>query len=368
MFVINNALSIILIILIVGAIILGLIILIKKEKPNINNNYDNLQELKKELKQVRNQLDESKTANQKLAERLAGYRATEPYNEKNKKDLDKSEKDLDEFKNINQKLNDAILVKNSEISKLEEKYEVLNREKSGLNIKQIGEELENWIQHEYNKNSFSFNNSSFKKTDKSILGAKPDFQFLIRDENNNQICNLIIEAKTQSNYTANSPKLKNSNHLDKLASDARNFRADYSVLVSELEMQKDDFLIKKVNDKGYQNMFIIRPHYFISFLNLMCFFALKKNKIEKANINLKDKQTILTEFNIFKDGIFKDFNNNIKNGTQKIFNASRDIKKKADLIEREAATILKDILIKLETKIRRYSIERKIPALKKIVK
>ncbi len=338
----------------------------KQKVIKIKEQYIRIEASAYELKKIPELLEAERVLNKSLSAKAIQAEANITNFELVKKNYAEKKIALEIEQSKTKTLNDKLKINDNKLIESKKNYEILDRQKSGLNIKQIGQELENWIENEYAKNSFSFADSTLTKTSKSILGTKPDFQFIIYDENHHQICNLIIEVKTQSDYSANSPKLKNQNHLEKLAIDANNFNADYAILVSELEMKKDDFLIKKVTNNNFKNIFIIRPHYFISFLNLMRFFALKRKQIDKLDIKLQDKQTILSEFHIFKTSIFKSFNNNIKNGTEKILRSAEDIKKKAIMIEREAITILEDTLVKLGSRIARYSIEDKVKSLKKI--
>ena len=231
----------------------------------------------------------------------------------------------------------------------------------------MGEQLENWLFSEYGNYSTLFDNCPFMKTNKAINGRKPDFQFIINDDDGNQISNIIIEAKTESQYSQESNKKSNASHLSKLWIDQKNFNADYSILVSELEMTDNDFLIKKVNNLEYKNMYIIRPQYFIPFLALIKEFALKRNKIDKIDIQLQEKQIIINEFNIFKEKLIKDFCSKIEVNVKTILNSSLKIKKEALTIETKAAMILDEVIENIANKIEKYSIEKKVKTLKKLV-
>ncbi len=70
----------------------------------------------------------------------------------------------------------------NKVKEISEKYAILDRQKSRLTVKEIGENLENWILKEYAKHSYSFTNAPLTKTNKTILGTKPDFQFIVNDE------------------------------------------------------------------------------------------------------------------------------------------------------------------------------------------
>ncbi len=65
-------------------------------------------------------------------------------------------------------------------------------------------------------------------------------------------------------------------------------------------------------------------------------------------------------------GFSKDFNNNIKNNVDTILKSANDIKVKAQIIENRSNKILDNILYQIENKVKRYSIEKQVPTLKKI--
>ncbi len=252
------------------------------------------------------------------------------------------------------------------INELKEEQEVLMRQKYSTNIKALGEGLENWIDNEYKNYSLLFNQCQFSKTNISKSGSKPDFQFIVNNDNDLQVANVIIEAKTESNLSQESNKRKNASHLAKLWKDQKSHQADYSILVSELEMTSNNFLIQKVNDLNYVNMFIVRPQYLIPLLALIKDFAIKRSTIAKTDIKLKEKAEILADFDLFKEKLIKDFCTKIEKNVSTINNQAYKIKQSAIMIESKASEILDDVLLKLTDKINKYSIEKKVQSLKNI--
>ncbi|MDE6429103.1 MAG: DUF2130 domain-containing protein, partial [Malacoplasma sp.] len=141
-----------------------------------------------------------------------------------------------------------------------EELERIERKKES-NVKTLGEDLENWIQNEYNLTFGMIDGCSLEKTTKNIGGHKPDFLFSVYDNKTKQILGKVtIEAKTQ--MSVSETQKKNKDHFAKLEMDRNNHDSEFALLVSELEPE-EIFYIKKVPDEKYQNMFIVRPRYFI---------------------------------------------------------------------------------------------------------
>ncbi|MDE5841480.1 MAG: DUF2130 domain-containing protein, partial [Malacoplasma sp.] len=147
-----------------------------------------------------------------------------------------------------------------------EELERIERKKES-NVKTLGEDLENWIQNEYNLTFGMIDGCSLEKTTKNIGGHKPDFLFSVYDNKTKQILGKVtIEAKTQ--MSVSETQKKNKDHFAKLEMDRNNHDSEFALLVSELEPE-EIFYIKKVPNEKYQNMFIVRPRYFIAFLSIV---------------------------------------------------------------------------------------------------
>ncbi len=281
--------------------------------------------------------------------------------------LDEAHQEIE--KNIETKYQLLFADKNERITKLQSAYDTLERNKASLNTKALGEELESWIQNQYNNYSLLFaEECAFSKTNVAKSGTKPDFLFTVNNESGINITKVIIEAKTESQFSKESNKRKNSSHFDKLWKDQKNFQADYSILVSELETTDNNFLIQKVNSNKYTNMFVVRPKCLIPLLALIRDFALKRSTIAKIDIELKEKQTILSEFDLFKEQLIKDFCDKIQKNVSTIKNQADKIKTSATMIETKANDILENIILSITTKINKYKIDKKVKSLKNFEK
>ena len=186
---------------------------------------------------------------------------------------------------------------------LKDRISALEDRKNSLNIKDIGEDLENWIDTNFSNSMGFLKDVSFKKTNDSIDGKKPDFKFTVLNDDGSEIVSVVIEAKSEAlNSKSNT---KNSDHYKKLDSDRRKNGGNYSLLISELEKDNDEFLFKNVGtiDNEFENMFVVRPQYFIAFLMLIYNIAQNQKEIHNLEINFKAKKELLTEFEKMRDSI-----------------------------------------------------------------
>ncbi len=249
---------------------------------------------------------------------------------------------------------------------IDKKYNDLTRQRQAMSIKVIGEDLENWIEEEYKRYSFQFDNCPLSKTNKAIKGKKPDFEFVVNNDAGQVITRVIIEAKSESMFSKDSNRKKNSDHLAKLNEDRINFDGQYGLLISELEMNTQDFLVSKVNNPEYKNIFIIRPQYFITFLSLVKEFALKRYDLTKETIDLENKEQIIRDFENFKETLLKDTFNKIKSQVETIQKEADKLQTSVTKIDESAYKILTSIIQERINKISKWKIEKKVPSLKKI--
>ncbi len=231
------------------------------------------------------------------------------------------------------------------------KTEHLNRlkERDQTNIKLIGEELESWIAQEYDRCLGMDNDVSLDKTTKSIGGTKPDFIYKILNMDKSVIDSVTIEAKTEST----TGKTRNSDHFETLDKNRNNLNSTYALLVSELEPKKD-FIIKSVS--GYDNMFIVRPVAMIPFLGLIKFITLKRRSIIDAEINFKQKQDIVNEFDKMKAEILENSFKNIDKNINDIIKHAEKIKIASDAILESAHKALDKHLITAKNKIKAFDV------------
>lgn len=202
------------------------------------------------------------------------------------------------------------------INTLQEEKNRLTLEKSMINVKKIGERLEHWCANEFEQFSLNgFVNCTFEKDNKSVKedddtkGTKADYIFKVyatSDKNENEILTSVAcEMKSEDPTSTN--KKKNSDHYKKLDADRRKKNCEYALLISELEWNDaNDVPIRKVKD--YEKMYVVRPQYFITFLNIVTNLAKKYQELllEKAKerILFKESDDLLREFEELKINAF----------------------------------------------------------------
>lgn len=292
---------------------------------------------------------------------------------------------LEKVHNLELKLQEAnsqmLLVKAENDAQIEKKEQEIRRlvlERSSLSVKKIGERLELWCNEEYAAYAQSgFVNCTWEKDNDSkkdegeTKGTKADFIFKVyaNDEHieSNLLTSVILEMKSEAPDSVN--KKKNADHIDKLDKDRKKKGCEYAILVSELEWDNDnDVPIKKVTK--YDKMYIVRPNYFIPMLNIIEGLGKKfQGLLLKQNediIKFKDSQTIIDEFNQFKEDLIVKFVEKIHKDMEIIVKQSESISASAakilDTCEDMKNKIVKNCLNKIE----KFDITKLIKKIEKI--
>jgi hypothetical protein len=257
-----------------------------------------------------------------------------------------------------------------QLSQKELEITQLRLAKSNLQVKILGEELERWCNCEFESYALSgFENCRWYKDNKAIKdtpdakGSKADYIFEVYvDSQKNQTDKLLsvcCEMKNESPETKN--KTKNSDYFKKLDDDRLKKKCQYSLLISELEWDSaNDVPIKKIPE--YENMYMVRPAYFISFLSLIKSLANKYQALliehRIVDENFKESQSIIEEFENFKSSyldkplasLLKDVEE-IKKEANKAYESSYKIVGLAD-------TIISNKISEIRIKIDRFDIKK----------
>ncbi len=338
-------------------------LLVEKEKNAIKSSFDlqisakdkAIVELQSEIQRLRftekDQLNEKESQLKLLSETL-----------KNKDDVLKNELEKQKMA-LELSFKDALNLKETELLQL-------RSAKSSLQVKMLGEELEKWCNSEYEAFALSgFEDCKWYKDNVAIKDSpdqratKADYIFEVyanaKRQSEDKLITVVCEMKNESPDTKS--KKKNSDHYKKLDDDRRKKNAQYALLISELEWDTiNDAPIRKVSD--YENMYMVRPAYFISFLSLLKSLAKKYKDLlgehQKADALFKDSQDILAEFDKFKDtyldkplnSLVKDVES-IKSEAQKSYDASYKILGLAD-------TIITNKVETIRQKIERFDIKK----------
>ena len=253
-------------------------------------------------------------------------------------------------------------------TKLNEKDMVINQlqnQKSALNVKMIGENLEATCNDEmesYMQNGF-FNctwqkDNEVVKNDDEKKGSKADYIFKVyaTDEHKPEelLASVCLDMKDENPDSKN--KLKNSSHYADLDKNRNKKGCKYAVLVSTLEMKtNNDLPIRKVNE--YPDMYVVRPAYMVSFLSMITSLSMKFKDLllqdVKEKLEVKSRQELLDKFEEIKNtyldkqlaSLEKDINT-IRTKSEAITNAAKAIDDTCDKIARSYIDVIHK---KLET-------------------
>lgn len=234
--------------------------------------------------------------------------------------------------------------------KLKEQEDIINKlrlDKSSLNVKKMGEELEKWVEQEYHNYSLNgFDTSKFYKDNLVVKGTKADFiyQVFATKEMNDEdlLTSVAIEVKSENPETIN--KKKNSDHYQKLDIDRQKKNCEYALLISELEWDVvNDAPIRRVNE--YEKMYLVRPQYFMVFIHILTTLSLKyKDTLKEHNIQLekfRDSQEIMDQFEEMKSSILDSTVKYINNHIDEIIKSANNIISEGNKIL-NSANVIKD--------------------------
>ncbi len=256
-------------------------------------------------------------------------------------------------------------VLNEKLEILITKNQILEKEISNTNHNSavIGTELTNWVYNELNKVYGNTNTVIINKEPIPIAGSKPDIIVRFIDEKTKSTKGIIvIENKNQ----LPSGKGKNSHKFETLNKNKEKFAKtdlSYGLLVSELE-PKDIFEIRTI--KGYSDMYLVRPFALISFITLLEQIINKNIKINRLNINLKNKQDLRDEFETMKDKAFmKNFDMLAKKSDEMNTEITK-ISESADKLRVIKNSIFDIYINKIKNKINEFKIDKIIKKIEEI--
>ena len=241
----------------------------------------------------------------------------------------------------------------------------LQRQRNSLTSKLIGEDLEEWC----SKEALSYMqtgllNCTWTKDNVVVRdpgdakGTKGDFIFNIyaNDEHNEDelLANMLLEMKNEST----TGKTKNSDHYKKLDEDRTKKHCKYAVLVSDLERENNNDL-PMYRVPGYKDMYVVRPEYMMTFINIMASITLKfvdlvLNKT-KEELTLKTKKEILEEFDQIKESYLNNQLDSLGKDIDDIEKATNSIITSANKINSKIEEIRNGYIQKIERKLEIYS-------------
>jgi hypothetical protein len=137
-------------------------------------------------------------------------------------------------------------------------------------------------------------NAQFAKDNDASEGTKGDFIF--RDsEDGTEYISIMFEMKNEMDTTAT--KHKNDDFLKKLDEDRKKKNCEFAVLVSLLEADNELYNNGIVNKSHiYPKMYVIRPQFFVPFINLLVQTSRKSLEYKKLLIQAQNKDVDVTNF------------------------------------------------------------------------
>lgn len=261
---------------------------------------------------------------------------------------------------------------------IEQKFQNLSLQKSSLNGKKLGEELERYCDEEYHTASMAgfencewYKDNTAIKNEDDIKGTKADFIFKVYSSNefneSNLLASVCLEMKNESNVSSN--KKKNSDHYKKLDEDRNKKGCEYALLVSELEWDTiNDSPIKKV--PGYEKMYIVRPQYMIVFLSFVYSLANKfkdlLNTTNKEKLELKASLDLVAEFEKLKETYLDKPLEALNKSIEQIRANNNQIISYANKNEVELKKIIEERINTMREKIERFNIKKLANKLNKL--
>lgn len=282
-----------------------------------------------------------------------------------------------ELGKVDIKINEAVQNKEQEfkdkIQELESRNNSLMFSKSMAGIKDLGENLEQWCDNQYQEHAiYGFENCKWIK-DNIAVGdeldskkTKGDFIFKIyTDESKKEellLTSVLLDMKDKNpNSTSNN---KNSDHYKKLDSDRRKKKCDYAVLVSNLERDRavNDAPVIRVNE--FEKMYVVRPEYFMVFLSLLASLSVKyASYITTERKDLLNKEEAIKMFEEFKDDILVKSFVPLNKSIEEMLKKAQTIQDSADFIISECRKIQDKTLEKMKKKINDFKILKAVESL-----
>lgn len=196
--------------------------------------------------------------------------------------------------------------------------------KTKMSTKMVGETLEQHCSIEYEQYIRpAMPNAYFDKDNDAADGTKGDFIF--RDsEDGTEYISIMFEMKNEMDTTAT--KHKNEDFLKKLDEDRKKKGCEFAVLVSLLEADNDLYNTGIVNKSHlFPKMYVIRPQFFVPFINLLVQTSKKSLEYKKQLILAQSKEVDVTNFESKIEDFKTKFGRHYELATKKFDDAVKQI-------------------------------------------
>ncbi len=223
-------------------------------------------------------------------------------------------------------IHESALVKRheDELRMKQEQVDYYKDLKTRMSTKMVGETLEQHCSIEFEQYIRPMMpNAYFDKDNDATDGTKGDFIF--RDsEDGTEYISIMFEMKNEMDTTAT--KHKNDDFLKKLDEDRRKKGCEFAVLVSLLEADNDLYNNGIVNKSHlYPKMYVIRPQFFVPFINLLVQASRKSLEYKKQLILAQSKEVDVTNFEAKMEDFKSKFGRHYELASKKFSDAIKDI-------------------------------------------
>ena len=223
-------------------------------------------------------------------------------------------------------LHEASLIKHHE-NELRMKQDLVDYYKdlkTKMSTKMVGETLEQHCSIEFDQYIRPMMPTAyFEKDNDASDGTKGDFIFRA-EEDGTEYISIMFEMKNEMDTTAT--KHKNDDFLKKLDDDRKKKGCEFAVLVSLLEADNELYNTGIVNKSHlYPKMYVIRPQFFVPFINLLVQTSKKSLEYKKQLILSQSKEVDVTNFENKIEDFKTKFGRHYEMASKKFNDAIKDI-------------------------------------------
>ena len=223
-------------------------------------------------------------------------------------------------------LHEASLIQHheNELRMKQEQVDYYKDLKTKMSTKMVGETLEQHCSIEFDQYIRPMMpNAYFDKDNDASDGTKGDFIFRASEDGTEYI-SIMFEMKNEMDTTAT--KHKNEDFLKKLDDDRKKKGCEFAVLVSLLEADNELYNTGIVNKSHlYPKMYVIRPQFFVPFINLLVQTSKKSLEYKKQLILAQSKEVDVTNFESKIEDFKSKFGRHYELTSKKFNDAIKDI-------------------------------------------
>lgn len=228
----------------------------------------------------------------------------------------------------------------TQIKDRDDSIERLRDMKAKLNIKLLGENLEQHCQNEFNNvRSAMFPYAYFDKDNEAIDGTKGDYIYRDYESKDGvEVISIMFEMKDEQDTSENKRTIES--HLKKLDSDRTKKNCEYAILVTLLEAENDLYNRGIVDlSYKYEKMYVIRPQFFLPLVSLLKNASLKSAEDKRQLVLAKNSNIEIENFvdnmENWKGGwlkVMKNAGSKHVEGIEQINKAIKDLEKARDAL------------------------------------